>query len=135
MNTVEENIATRLALIEKISFTMVNEILFTLLYFLRELNRPITASTLARDLEGDRYLISDHLQVLLTHGLVRSEAGKFQISEIGRQAVKIVEEGVGRTPYVFAPVAMASYSSQIDTEDPLRPAPKATRSSFHLIFY
>jgi hypothetical protein len=113
VNVIEEK-GARLDLIQKTSFLLINEPLFCLLYFLREVNRPITTHTLARDLGSDEHLIIDHLQVLVTQGLVRSEAAKFCISEIGRQAVQIAEEGVGNKPYVFAAPAIASDCSEIE---------------------
>ncbi len=115
MNNIGEVSERRLDLILKTSFLLSNEALFCLLYLLRDLNQSVTSHTFARDLGADPQLIGDQLQLLLGEQLVRSEAGRFRISDIGREVVEIAEQGVGNKPYVFSRASAAPSYSEIET--------------------
>jgi hypothetical protein len=113
MNSVEETVIDRLELIRETSFVLANEFLFCILYYLCDLNRPVSLTKLSKDLGADKSLIADHLGLLVNNRLLISESGKFGISERGKAAVQMAEEGAGKRPYVYTSVASAPAYAEV----------------------
>lgn len=116
MNTIEEKAAGRLSIIERLSHVLVNTSLFCILYYLYELNRPISVEKLSKELGADDALISGCLQAFLSIRFVVIEQGKYSISEDGKTAVRIAEEGIGKRPYTYLSNATAASCSQVELE-------------------
>ncbi|MGH7827937.1 MAG: hypothetical protein ACREQ7_22520 [Candidatus Binatia bacterium] len=113
MSQVEQIASDRIELIRKACSVVLNEFLFCIFYYLSEWKRPITIQKLSKDSGVDEVILADHLQILVGFGFILSSKGKFQITAAGKEAIRFVEEGLGRRPYHPAPAIPAEVCSEL----------------------
>jgi len=82
--------------VELMSSILPNEFLFSICYLLGEWNQQVSLVKLCKMLNvADEQLIRDHLSLLLKSGFLNKTGKQYEISRLGKEGLRLLNEAVG----------------------------------------